>query len=749
MKKIKTHLRIFTLLIVLMVGSMGIAYAQWDGTGTEEDPFLIKTVDDLALLSSNISSANGVHYEGEHFRLENDLDLNVEPWNTGEGWAPIGLNTTRYFGGHFDGNGHVVRNLYMNVEKTGFYDQYFGGLFGAITGGSVKDLGLENIDVTTDLDNYMYIHLGGMIGRIQGHVSVSNCYTTGKINATATGAYFNMVGGLVGYALGSGNNHVTLARCYSTCTMTGIGKTNSPLNIGGLIGIPDTGTIEDCYATGDVTGEVSSQAYATLNVGGLLGSQNFEGRIQRSYATGKVSATGGADMQGNLINYAGGVIGWIGADLVRMCWINSCVAANGSVDGLSAGRISGGYSSLDWLEREQNYAIGDMLVNDAIVEDDISDDSNQGANADWEELFSESFYKSTLAWDVVNVWNVWDGKGLPYLAWQSAPLFVEIASDIALRGTFKNLPARIEVYGEDGMKIEGSVELSEASWSFIPVAELEIGTRLTILNYEEGKPASYPVNTIVDQIGVAEVSLNKTELTLIEEESEILIATLLPEEASNKNVTWKSDDELIATADADGKVTGVAAGTTVVTVTTEDGGKTATCNVTVLSKTIPVDGISLNKTSLEMAIEATEQLTFTITPEDATNKNVTWSSNNEAIATVTDGLVVAVAAGTASITVTTEDGGITDECIVNVESVNIDLVSERGLNIYPNPVIDFITIDSEAIVEHLFVYNNTGKLILQTQPASNRISMAEVPSGIYFIRIVTEKEDVVMKIVKK
>ena len=117
-----------------------------------------------------------------------------------------------------------------------------------------------------------------------------------------------------------------------------------------------------------------------------------------------------------------------------------------------------------------------------------------------------------------------------------------------------------------------------------------------------------------------------------------------------------------------GVVTAVGEGTAVITVTTEDGGFTADCTVTVtIDTTVPVEGVSLDKTSLYLTkIGQSAQLTATVEPANATNKNVTWSSSNTDVAVVEDGVVTAVGNGEAIITVTTEDGGKTATCTVTV-----------------------------------------------------------------------------------
>ena len=192
----------------------------------------------------------------------------------------------------------------------------------------------------------------------------------------------------------------------------------------------------------------------------------------------------------------------------------------------------------------------------------------------------------------------------------------------------------------------------------------------TITAAVDGKSAkcSVTVNAAAP-VPVTSVSLDKTSLGLTEGDTETLTATVEPSDATNKNVTWSTSDASIATV-TDGVVTAVAPGTATITVTTEDGNKTATCAVTVTAATVPVTGVTLNKTSTSLYVGDTETLTPTITPDNATNKNVTWSSDDTSVATVdASGLVTAVAPGTAVITATAADGrGASASCTVTVSS---------------------------------------------------------------------------------
>ncbi|MFA7032747.1 MAG: Ig-like domain-containing protein [Bacilli bacterium] len=177
-----------------------------------------------------------------------------------------------------------------------------------------------------------------------------------------------------------------------------------------------------------------------------------------------------------------------------------------------------------------------------------------------------------------------------------------------------------------------------------------------------------PIHQTINVIGI---NLNESSITLEIAETETLVATITPSDATNQNVNWTISDSDIATVTQNGLVTAYSGGQTTVTVTTVDGSFTDTCLVTVNS---PVDiyavsSVSLNQTSLAMIIDDTTTLIPTVFPNTATNKNVTWSSSNSAIASVDNsGLLSAVAEGNATITVTTVDGGFTATCAVRVSS---------------------------------------------------------------------------------
>lgn len=178
------------------------------------------------------------------------------------------------------------------------------------------------------------------------------------------------------------------------------------------------------------------------------------------------------------------------------------------------------------------------------------------------------------------------------------------------------------------------------------------------------------VTTLENQQSVAVrvtgVSLNNNALTLNTGNTNTLIATVLPTTATNKNVTWSTNNSSVASVN-NGTVTAHAKGQATITVTTADGGYSASCSVTVneVSTTVSVQGVTLSTNTLSMKVGGTATLTANIRPSDATNKNVTWTSNS-AVASVNNGVVTANSTGQATIRVTTEDGGYMDSCIVTV-----------------------------------------------------------------------------------
>lgn len=187
------------------------------------------------------------------------------------------------------------------------------------------------------------------------------------------------------------------------------------------------------------------------------------------------------------------------------------------------------------------------------------------------------------------------------------------------------------------------------------------GGKATITASAGSCKATCIVNILVPVTGI---TLDRSSLILAKDTGTSLIATLHPDDVTDREVAWTSSNPNIASVDHAGHITAVSPGTATITAKSQDGGYTASCAVTVY---IPVTGVSLNQSSLSIIKGQTSTLTATIAPADATNKTVVWSTNNPGVVTVdAAGNITAVGGGTAVITVKSNDGEYYSSCYVNV-----------------------------------------------------------------------------------
>ncbi|MGI6143621.1 MAG: GLUG motif-containing protein, partial [bacterium] len=268
------------LLIILLLwpgqaflAGKGVQSEFAGGSGTEDDPYLIATAQQLAQVNNYLDAC---------FKLIADINLDLAPYNRGKGWEPIGSGDEP-FTGSFDGNGRIIRTLYINRE-----DEDCIGLFGVTgLGSSLRSIKLEEVKIRGR--NYV----GGLVGLIY-EGNIDDCYVSGTVRGEKD------TGGLVGLA------SCIIRNCYTNCTVGGAD------NAGGIAG-SNWGTLTGSYAAGQVTGReavgglvgcnewfvedtyVCGTVRGSEQVGGLVGFNN-EGHIYNSYATGTVQGdrdTGG------------------------------------------------------------------------------------------------------------------------------------------------------------------------------------------------------------------------------------------------------------------------------------------------------------------------------------------------------------------------------------------------------------------------------------------------------------------------
>lgn len=194
-------------------------------------------------------------------------------------------------------------------------------------------------------------------------------------------------------------------------------------------------------------------------------------------------------------------------------------------------------------------------------------------------------------------------------------------------------------------------------------------TTITCRNIDN--PRAVATFKITVKIKTTGVELNRSKGSLYEGSKGVLKATVTPSNASNKNVKWSSSDTKVLKVDENGKLTAVKPGKAVITCTTVNGGYTDKCTVTV-KKLTAVKSVKLNKQSGSMYVGKSYQLKATVSPENASIKDVKWSSSDPKVVKVSSsGKITALKAGTATITCKTKQGGKTAKCTVKVVAVKV------------------------------------------------------------------------------
>ncbi|MBR4972025.1 MAG: hypothetical protein IKY59_03540, partial [Oscillospiraceae bacterium] len=268
------------------------------GSGTESDPYLIKTKEHL----NNVRKDLDAHYKmiSDIVFTEADFAEGGDFYNGGTGWQPIGElgsdPSSRHepsFSGTFDGNGHTIKNFFINIESDSYV---FAGLFGYVYSGTIKNLGMEDSNITA-ISSAKNSYAGGIVGAAVD-TEFTNCYNAGTVSG-------ENAGGIVGGA----NFYVKLTSCYNTGTVSGN-------YAGGILGaeiasfMPDRYfhivsnlEISNCYNTGTIS--------ATTEAGGILGMLSSytesESTIRNCYNNGTISVTNLNPI--NTTYAAGGIVG--------------------------------------------------------------------------------------------------------------------------------------------------------------------------------------------------------------------------------------------------------------------------------------------------------------------------------------------------------------------------------------------------------------------------------------------------------
>lgn len=241
------------------------------------------------------------------------------------------------------------------------------------------------------------------------------------------------------------------------------------------------------------------------------------------------------------------------------------------------------------------------------------------------------------------------------------------------------------------------------------------------------------------------IRLNKRTLSLKISQSEQLSVTFDAEENANRSLVWHSSDENIASIDESGRVKAIQPGEAILTAVTASGNYADECTLIVTRSEpqpdpapIPVTDVTLNLTSATLERGESLRLIATVSPADADDTSVRWSTSNPAIADVDQtGLVLALSAGNATITATTNDGGKTASCEVTVGELptSIEATDEHRI-IYPRVVKDRFYLNLPT-PQTVCLIDAKGRIVrvFQAQAGETVIPMSGYPSGIYWVRL--------------
>ena len=182
---------------------------------------------------------------------------------------------------------------------------------------------------------------------------------------------------------------------------------------------------------------------------------------------------------------------------------------------------------------------------------------------------------------------------------------------------------------------------------------------------------------------ISSLSFAQRSISVKEGNKQKLVVIVKPSSLASSKFKWKSSDESIATVNDDGVVTGLKEGQVTITVTSSNG-ISATCIVNVVAETVNVNKIVLNPNNISLKVGDTDQIVSKVEPENATERDLVWSSSDSSIVTVDEnGVIKGLKPGTATITVKTKDGKVSSTCKITVEAIK---VSEIVLNLNEMPL---------------------------------------------------------------
>ena len=209
------------------------------------------------------------------------------------------------------------------------------------------------------------------------------------------------------------------------------------------------------------------------------------------------------------------------------------------------------------------------------------------------------------------------------------------------------------------------------------ITGVDYGTTQIVATAIDGTNKIIDVTVVSDEVAVTGIRLVTNSMTIPLSDTKRILYEIEPSKATNQKVLWTSSDASIVSIDAGGNLEGVNSGTATITATTDDGNFTAQMIVNVIKQkiSVSVNDLQLSKTSVSLNVGQTVTVNATVSPSNASNKKVIWTTSNGSVASVSNGMIYAKSGGTATIRATTQDGQITKTVNVVVKSSAINSIS--------------------------------------------------------------------------
>jgi len=677
------------------------------GEGTLANPYLISCVVEFDAIRENPSA---------HYKIVNDIDM--APMLNYRAWVPFPA-----FTGTLDGQNFTIKNLKLE----NIIGQHVA-LFSRVIGNArIENLHIKDAQINVNrTDNTRFSFVAG---ELAGSALIRNVHVTGSITTSVALATMVDIGAIAADMVGDNILFPRIDQSSFSGVISGGSTLNrNQANIGGIAGrlragaqitnSSSRGTIDIVNAVapttgiGGIAGQLASAAhiancYSSMNitavnmVGGVVGRFNelsrVKGTVENSYASGRIIATG--TVSGT---FAGGVIGWssenwghtLPGNVINKTRLNAggLVALNDTVTAIGADAVG---LPAELLRRARRVV---------------------GINANTDSPGTSG----TLAnFGVITLDSIKNNYALATMAVGQAGKETAISSTDATHPDGANVTAE---------------ELTQSfferiGWRFGNDAE----------NPWVWVEGAYPI--LWFEV-VQSVTLSDDELTLFTGKTHQLTATINPTSAINRNVTWTSSNEAVATVDENGLITAIADGVANITVTTEDGGLKAVCVITVISENYTITASAGNGGTItpsgDVVVARETDQTFTFAPDTGYKiEEVLIDGTNNADA---------VELGSYTFTNVTANHTI---AVVFARETSLPSITNEMFNVYPNPISDVMHIQTEQNIQQITVLDMQGRVVMHQQGDNRTINMQAIPAGNYTVRIYTETGVASIRIVKQ